>query len=105
MVPPYDLATGRLRSSDCHPAPQELDTHCSDDDTLVDEGHEEKGTGVLSKRVFCHSRFSSFVRSITLAPLPWLTQSQVEETANERLIVYHVVKALQKHQCKAAVSS
>ncbi|KAF5363472.1 hypothetical protein D9756_000172 [Leucocoprinus leucothites] len=84
MVPPYDLATGRLGPSYCQPAPQESNSQSSGDSTLVDEG-PEKGTVVLSKRVFCHSRFHSFV----------------EATANERLILYHVAKALQKHQCKA----
>ncbi|KXN92301.1 hypothetical protein AN958_08532, partial [Leucoagaricus sp. SymC.cos] len=69
MVPPYDLATGRLRSLNCHPVPQELGIQCSDDDTLVGEEPHNK--------------------------------CQVETTANERLILYHVVKALQKHQCKA----
>ncbi|KAJ3568934.1 hypothetical protein NP233_g5390 [Leucocoprinus birnbaumii] len=85
MVPPYDLVTGRLRPSPCQSVAQEPGSQSSIDSTLVDEGHEKEASAP-SKRVFCHSRFRSFI----------------EATANERLIVYHVVKALQKHQCKAA---
>ncbi|KAF9448249.1 hypothetical protein P691DRAFT_58848 [Macrolepiota fuliginosa MF-IS2] len=88
MVPPYDLATGRLLPPNCHSVSQESDL--SNRPTLVDEAARYQDTTIISphfpKQVFCHSRFSSFV----------------ERTANERLILYHVVTALQKHQCKAA---
>ena len=62
VVPPCDLTTSRLYPYHCQPPPRESDNQSSDESTLADED-TMKGMGVLSKRVFCHSRFRSFVRA------------------------------------------
>jgi len=55
------------------------------------------------KSVFSPSRFIQLVCQLYVSQNSPLIVLQIECSSTERLIMYHVITALQRHQCKAAV--